>query len=73
MTIEEVINTRVKLDKELKMALATMERSSAIYDIRKKIIENQKRCPHFDQNYNWAIIDETCPYCGFHFSIGGRD
>jgi len=73
MKMEEIINTRIKLDKELKMALATMERSDAIYDIRKKIIENQKQCPHFDQNYNWAIIDETCPYCGFHLFIGGRD
>ena len=65
MNMEEIINTREKLDRELRVALATMERSDAIYDIRKKIIENQRKCPHFSTEYNWAIVDEKCPYCGF--------
>lgn len=71
MTMDEIIQTREQLEKELRFALSTMERSNAVFNIKKKIIENQNRCPHFDNNYNWAIIDDTCPYCGFHFSMGG--
>lgn len=66
--IEHIIQQHEKLDKELRMALATMERSDKIEKIRKEIIANQRQCPHFDNNYNWAIVDETCPYCGFHFA-----
>ena len=71
MTMDEIIHTREQLEKELRFALSTMERSNAVFNIKKKIIETQNRCPHFDNNYNWAIIDDTCPYCGFHFSMGG--
>ena len=66
--IDDVIVTREKLDKELRIALSTMERSDKVFEIKKRIIENQKRCPHFDSTYNWAIVNDTCPYCGFHFS-----
>jgi len=71
MTIDEIIKTHEALNRELKIALATMERSNKIYDIKKRIIENQKQCPHFDHNYNWTIANDTCPYCGFHFPTGG--
>ena len=71
MKIEDIINRREELNRELKYALSTMERSDKINDIRLQIIENQKHCPHFDGNYNWAIINDTCPYCGFHFATGG--
>ena len=68
--IEDIIQTHERLNNELRLALATMERSDKIFNIKKQIIKNQLRCPHFDNNYNWAIIDDTCPYCGFHFSAG---
>ena len=71
MTMEEVITTREQLNRELRMALSTMERSDRVFDIKKKIIENQAHCPHFSDKYNWAIIDDTCPYCGLHFATGG--
>lgn len=64
MNINEVIQTHELLEKQLKEALSTMDKKDSIPKIRKLILENQQQCPHFDNNYNWAIIDETCPYCG---------
>ena len=64
--IDDIIHTYQALNQELKQALSTMERKDNIYQIRARIIENQKRCPHFDNNYNWTIIDGKCPYCGFN-------
>lgn len=63
--MEEIIAQHKQLDKELRMALATMERSDKVYDIKKKIIKNQTRCPHFSTEYSWAVVDNKCPYCGF--------
>lgn len=71
MTIDNIIQTRQRLDAELQMALSTMERKDTVRKIRLEIMENQKKCPHFDNNYNWAIVEDICPYCGFHFSNGG--
>lgn len=71
MNIEDIIKTKEKLNSDLRIALATMERSDAVQKIHKKIIENQKHCPHVSTKYNWAIVNDTCPYCGFHFSTGG--
>lgn len=66
MMIEDIINTYQSLNQELRMALSTMEKKDSVLRIRAKIIANQKRCPHFDNNYNWAIVDGKCPYCGFN-------
>lgn len=71
MNIDDIINTRESLDKRLRMALATMERKDTIQKLKEEIIQNQQRCPHFDHNYNWTIVDDTCPYCGMHFATGG--
>ena len=51
----------------MQSALSTMEKKDTIKKIRQRIIENQKKCPHIDTNYNWEIINDTCPYCGLHF------
>ena len=72
MNINEIINTHDNLKRQLRNALATMERSEKIREIREAIIENQRKCPHFSNKYNWAIVDDTCPYCGFHFATGGE-
>ena len=66
--IMKIVARRERLDKELRMALATMERSDKIEEIRKQQIANQMSCPHFSTEFNWAIVDDICPYCGFHFS-----
>lgn len=68
MNIDTIIETRQQLDKELRLALSTMEKKDTIQKIKMKIINNQKACPHFDHNYNWSIVDNTCPYCGMHFA-----
>ena len=70
MTIDDIISTNEKLARELRVALSTMERSDKIAEIRTKIIDNQKHCPHFSSRYNWTIANNVCPYCGFHFDNG---
>lgn len=64
MNIETIIEKHNRLDRELQLALATMERKDRIQEIRLEMLENQKNCPHVDNNYNWAMIDGCCPYCG---------
>lgn len=70
MNIDDIIHTRNELNKELRLALSTMERKDTIERIRTQIIDNQKHCPHTSSKYNWAIVDDTCPYCGFVFDRG---
>ena len=62
--IEDIIATKQQLEKELRVALATMEKSESIFQIRSKMRVNQSRCPHFDAKYNYVWVDDTCPYCG---------
>lgn len=65
MNIDDIIATKEKLNNELRVALATMEKKDIIRDIKRAIEENQARCPHFSTKYNWTIADgHTCPYCG---------
>lgn len=71
MEMKQIIANHEALNKELRMALATMERSDKVYEIKKKIIENQNQCPHFSTEYSWAVIDGKCPYCGFQLSAEG--
>ena len=71
MRIDDIIQTREQLNKELRTALSTMERKDTIEKIKLAIIDNQRHCPHASSKYNWEITNDTCPYCGFHFSTGG--
>lgn len=64
MTIDDIIYTHDKLEHELKIALSTMEKSNLIKEIREEIKFNQSHCPHVSDKYNWAIVNEICPYCG---------
>ena len=67
MNIDEIISRRTELEKQLRFALSTMEKKDAIYNIKEKLIEVQRQCPHFSDKYNWVAQNGTCPYCGFHF------
>lgn len=65
MRIEDIITRRKALEKELKLAVATMERKDKIYELRVAMLENQKRCPHTSDKFNWELDGHNCPYCGF--------
>ena len=62
--IDKIIKTKNQLDKELKLALSTMNKTDAVRELFEKIKANQLNCPHYSDKYNWAIVDEVCPYCG---------
>lgn len=63
--IDMIIERHEQLDSDLRAALATMERSDKVKEIREAILENQKQCPHFSAIYNWTVADgKHCPYCG---------
>ena len=62
--IDLIINKRNELNEKLRNALSTMERKDDIAKIRLEILKNQRDCPHISSKYNWAIINDKCPYCG---------
>ena len=55
-----------ELNKELKDALARMERTDRVFIIRDAIKDLQKLCPHNNGNYDFSNTEE-CPYCGKRF------
>ena len=55
-----------ELNKELKNALARMERTDRVFIIRDAIKDLQKLCPHNNGNYDFSNTEE-CPYCGKRF------
>jgi hypothetical protein len=67
INIDEIIQRHEELNKELRVALSTMEKSDRVKEIRKAIEENQIHCPHMSLEYSWPIIDNKCPYCGYKF------
>ena len=54
------------LNKELKQALARMERTDRVIIIRDAIKDLQQLCPHNNGHYDFSNTEE-CPYCGKHF------
>ena len=54
------------LNKELKQAVARMERTDRVFIIRDAIKDLQKLCPHSNGNYDFSDTEE-CPYCGKKF------
>lgn len=66
MDINRIKKQYEDLNKDLKHALTTMERSDRVFVIRDAIKELQQLCPHNNGNYDFSTTDE-CPYCGKHF------
>lgn len=64
MTIDEIIFKVADLNKQLRQALSTMEKSNKVKEIQKEIKEIQSQCPHGNEKYHWDISKEPCPYCG---------
>ena len=62
--IDDIIAERERLDRLLRQAIATMEKKDTINQLRAQILANQAKCPHYDTKYNYAWVDDTCPYCG---------
>ena len=62
--MEEIITRRQKIERELEIALSTMEKKDIIQSLRKELLEIQNQCPHVDSQLNYTIIDDKCPYCG---------
>ena len=54
------------LNKELKQAVARMERTDRVFIIRDAIKDLQKLCPHNNGSYDFSDAEE-CPYCGKKF------
>ena len=54
------------LNKELKQAVARMERTDRVFIIRDAIKDLQKLCPHNNGSYDFSDTEE-CPYCGRKF------
>lgn len=62
--IDQVIRKKEQLNKELQLALATLEKKDDVKEIREKIHENQECCPHYSNKYNFVWEGNKCPYCG---------
>jgi len=66
MDITSIKEEHEKLNRELKHALARMEKTDRVFVIRDAIKDLQKLCPHDNGNYDFSNTEE-CPYCGKHF------
>ena len=66
MDIEAIHAQYETLNKDLKKALMTMERSDRVFIIRDAIKDLQKLCPHNNGSYDFSDTTE-CPYCGKKF------
>ena len=66
MDINRIKKQYEDLNKDLKRALTTMERSDRVFVIRDAIKDLQQLCPHNNGNYDFSTTDE-CPYCGKKF------
>ena len=65
----DIDNIKIKYDtlnKELKQALARMERTDRVIIIRDAIKDLQQLCPHNNGSFDFSDTN-ACPYCGKHF------
>ena len=54
------------LNKDLKQALARMERTDKVFVIKEAIHDLQQLCPHDNGSFDFSTT-EYCPYCGRKF------
>lgn len=57
MTIEEIVETRQELERELNLAFSNMTLNTNIPSIYQRLKNLQNLCPH---TANFSV----CPYCG---------
>lgn len=66
MDINSIKVQYATLNKDLKEALAHMEKTDKVFIIREAIKDLQHLCPHNNGSYDFSDTDE-CPYCGKKF------
>jgi len=64
MTLEAIGLKYQALEDRLKTALATMEKTDAIYHIREEIVELQNTCPHQQEDGIFTLSNGRCRFCG---------
>jgi Zn finger protein HypA/HybF involved in hydrogenase expression len=64
MNMDEIIRKHADVERRLIFALSTMEKKTTINEIHRELLELQNKCPHFDLDYNWPVVEGKCPYCG---------
>ena len=73
MNMDEIIQKHNELSYKLRVALATMERKSTIYELRRELSEIQRICPHFSAEHNFVMVEGHCPYCGKELEVVRND
>ena len=67
MDINEIQARYNNLNRDLRTALATMEKKETVFVIKQQIKELQSICPHkINDMYDFSN-DKECPYCGKQF------
>lgn len=70
MTGAEIREKYSILNRKLYVALQTLERKDTIFEIRQKMKELQKECPHYDNELQLDFTERgECPYCGKKMNI----
>lgn len=67
MDINEIQARFNNLNRDLKKALATMEKKETVFVIKQQIKELQEICPHKINDLYDFSNDAECPYCGRRF------
>ena len=60
--IDQIIDTKNKLNRELQIALSSMEKKNDVKEIREKIRLNQAQSPNYSKKYNLVGNGNTGPY-----------
>lgn len=66
MDINEIQAKYNNLNRDLRQALASMEKKDSVFVIKGQIKELQGLCPHSDSIHDFSKENE-CPYCGKKF------
>lgn len=68
MTGKEIFLKRKKLEEMLQESLSTMEKKNDVKELREKIKNLSKECPHQDEELKLNNFNlNKCPYCGGFF------
>lgn len=66
MDVNKIKSQYESLQRDLKKALSTMEKTDLVLAIRESIKGLQQICPHNNGSFDFSLTNE-CPYCGTKF------